>query len=101
MIIEPTILAVGVSSFALHFIGKWKETTAPFGKWISNRESVLYWTTSTLLCFLSLLLQPDLSEAFGMKPLTYAAVMCYGGGHIVSRILGIKHAAAEKKDKPE
>ena len=101
MIIEPTLLAVGAVSFGLHFIGKWKETTMPFGQWFINKQSIVYWLSSLGLCALALLMQPEWAEALGMKAMTYAVVTCYGGGHLVSRFLGIKDAAAERKAAKE
>lgn len=97
MIIEPTLIAAGTVGFGLHFIGKWKETTLPFTKWIGNKEALTYWITSTLLCFGALLLTEEVAEPLGFQPITWALVVCYGGGHAVSRFLNIKQAEAERK----
>jgi hypothetical protein len=94
---NTTTAAIGLVSFALHFIGKWKGTTKPFWEWLWNKESMTYWVTSGLFCILALLMINEWSEPLGMKPMTYAVITCYGGGHLVSRFLGIKDAAAEKK----
>lgn len=99
--IASELILVGAAALGLHFVGKWKETTEPFLSWLWSKKSVSYWVTSVLLCAIALVIQPELADAegmvLGMKPMTYAVVMCYGGGHAVSRLLGITEAAAEKK----
>lgn len=100
MTMIPTDLAlVGAVAFGLHFLGKWRSTPLPFIRWITAKDNVIYFVSSLLLCALALLLQPELSAALGMQPLTYAAIMCYGGGHAVSRFLEIKGAETEKRAK--
>lgn len=91
------MILIGVLSLSLHFLGKWKETTDPFKVWFWNKSSVIYWITSAILCALALFMHDDWAPALGMTGNTYAVVVCYGGGHVVSRFLHIKNAAAEKK----
>lgn len=95
--VDPILILVGGVAFALHFLGKWQSTTDKFIPWITTKANVTYFATSVLFCALAILLQPELSEALGMKPLTYAAIMCYGGGHFVARFLEMKQASEEKK----
>ena len=96
--VDPILILVGGVAFALHFLGKWQSTTDTFVRWITTKENVTYFVSGILLCALAILLQPELSEALGMKPLTYAAIMCYGGGHFVARFLEMKQASEEKKN---
>jgi hypothetical protein len=97
MTVDPILILVGGVAFALHFLGKWQSTTEKFIPWITTKANVTYFATSVLFCALAILLQPELSEVLGMKPLTYAATMCYGGGHFVARFLEVKQAVEIKK----
>lgn len=94
---DPTVLALGTLAFAAHFVGKWSETPLPFRTWIAEKATKVYWITATLLCIVALIMQPQWSGAMGMEPNTYSLVMGYGGGHLVSRFLGVTKAQAEKR----
>ena len=97
MILDPTTAIVGTLAFALHLVGKYKENTTaiPFPKWIG--QNIGYALTSIAFCALGLLLKDEIMEPLGFsKPLTFAAVLCYGAGHLVSRILGIANATKIK-----
>ena len=94
---DTNLILIGAISFALHFIGKWQSTTCAFLPWITTKENTTYFISSLLLCALALILQPELSEAFGMLPRTYATIACYGGGHLVARYLEVKQAVEIKQ----
>ena len=50
------------------------------------------------MCGLGLIMRDEIMEPLGFtKPLTYAFVLCYGAGHLVSRLLGIAEAAKSRK----
>lgn len=95
---NETIIVGGVA-FLLHLLGKWRSTPLPFIPWITAKKNAVYFAMALLLCFLALLLQGELSTVLGMQPLTYAAVMCYGGGHAVSRVLDIRSAEGIKRSR--
>ena|ERR1700754_908802 len=98
---DPLVLTVGALSFGLHFLGKWGETTEPFPAWFLTKQSLIYWVTSLILCILSLIWQPELAPVLGMQPITYAIVSCYGGGHLVSRLINLRQASVERKAAKE
>jgi hypothetical protein len=102
MMIEPLSAVIGTLAFGLHLYGKYGERTAlqPFMPWV--RDNVGYILSSIALCAIGLLAQVDIMEAIGMtKAPIYAAVLCYGGGHAVSRIIGLREANKERKAKVE
>lgn len=88
---------IGTVAFALHFLGRWKETPLPFIEWVTSKDSIIYWITSTLLCVLAMMMGPEWAHVAGMSLNTWTAVTCYGGGHLVSRLLNIQSAAAERR----
>lgn len=95
------VYILGTVAFALHFLGKWKETPLPFLEWVRSKDSLIYWITSTLLCALAMLMGREWAPVAGMSLNTWTVVTCYGGGHLVSRLLNIQSAAAERRaDKP-
>ena len=94
-----TVYILGTVAFALHFLGKWQETSQPFREWVTSKASIIYWITSTLLCVLAMLMAAEWAPVAGMSINTWAVVTCYGGGHLVSRLLNIQSAAAERTVK--
>ena len=98
MILDPTTAIVGTIAFGLHVYGKFKERTdsEKFLPWIGHQGG--YLVTSIAFCALGLLMQGELMEPLGFtKPLTFAFVLCYGAGHLVSRVLGITAASKARK----
>ena len=92
------LLIVGVVCFALHVFGKYEERTAPmpFFPWLGTNVGYLF--TSLGLCIVGVLLRHEIMEPLGFtKPLTFAFVLCYGAGHLVSRVLGITAASKARK----
>ena len=88
---------LGTVAFFLHFLGRWKETPLPFLQWVRTKDSIIYWITSTLLCILAMMMGPEWAPVAGMSQNTWTVVTCYGGGHLVSRLLNIQSAAAERR----
>ena len=98
MIIEPTTAIVGTIAFGLHVYGRYKEDpiVETFVKWAGKQLG--YIITSVAFCALGLLMRDEIMEPLGFtKPLTFAFVLCYGAGHLVSRVLGIAEAAKSRK----
>jgi hypothetical protein len=98
MILDPTTAIVGTIAFALHVYGRYSErqNAEAFFPWLSHQ--VGYVLTSLAFCALGLLMQGEIMEPLGFtKPLTFAFVLCYGAGHLVSRVLGINAAAKARK----
>ena len=98
MIIEPTTAIVGTIAFALHVYGRYQERTAneAFFPWLGHQLGYLF--TSLAFCALGLIMQGEIMEPLGFtKPLTFAFVLCYGAGHLVSRVLGITAASKARK----
>jgi len=98
MIIDPTTAIVGTIAFGLHLYGKFGERTnaEQFFPWLSHQLG--YVITSIAFCALGLLMQGEIMEPLGFtKPLTFAFVLCYGAGHLVSRVLGITAASKARK----
>ena len=98
MIIEPTTAIVGTIAFGLHLAGKYTEDPikSPFFHW--SGKHLDYILTSLAMCGLGLIMRDEIMEPLGFtKPLTYAFVLCYGAGHLVSRLLGIAEAAKSRK----
>ena len=98
MILDPTTAIVGTLAFALHVYGKFGERTAQekFFPWLGQQLGYLF--TSISFCAIGLLLQPEIMEPLGFtKPLTFAFVLCYGAGHLVSRVLGMSAASKARK----
>lgn len=93
------IYMLGAIGLILHFLGKWKETTMPFNQWVSSKDSVIYWITSLLFCAIAMIMVDEWAPATGMSPHTYALVVCYGGGHFISRLLNMNTAAALRRAK--
>ena len=98
MILEPTTAIVGTIAFGLHVYGRYQERTQAekFLPWLGHQLG--YIATSLAFCALGLLMQGEIMEPLGFtKPLTFAFVLCYGAGHLVSRVLGINAAAKARK----
>ena len=98
MIIEPTTAIFGTIAFGLHVYGRYQERTNAelFFPWLSHQLG--YLVTSLAFCALGLLMQGEIMEPLGFtKPLTFAFVLCYGAGHLVSRVLGITAASKARK----
>jgi hypothetical protein len=98
MILEPTTAIVGALAFGLHLYGKFAARTKAerFGLWA--KENVGYILSSAALCALGILLKDEVMEPLGFtKPLTYIAVMCYGGAHLISRVIGMNEGAKMRK----
>lgn len=98
MMIDPLSAAIGTLAFGLHMYGKYEERTAlqPFFPWM--KEHMGYTLSSIALCGIGLLAQTDIMDFLGMtKAPIYAAVLCYGGGHAVSRVIGMTQATKERK----
>jgi len=98
MMIEPLSAVIGTLSFGLHMYGKHKERTdlQTLGQWL--KDHIGYILSSLALCAIALLGQAEIMEALGFtKPIIYAAVVCYGGGHAVSRVIGMTQATKERK----
>lgn len=96
-----TLCLFGLFGLALHFLGKWGELTEPLGEWASSKAGKIYIGTSLLCCILAMAMYSLWAPAFGMEPYTYAIVVGYGGGHAVSKFLGMKNAATVRKFKKE
>lgn len=95
------IYALAAIGLLLHFLSKWKETTMPLGAWVSTKDSVIYWITSLLFCVVAMLMVKEWAPAMGMSEHTYSIVVCYGGGHFISRLLNMNTAAALRRAKNE
>lgn len=93
-----TIAIVGVLAFGLHLYGRYgtrKEKQA-FFPWL--KDQVGYILSSAALCTIGILLRDEVMEPLGFaKEGTYVFILCYGAGHAVSRVLGMKHGAEERK----
>jgi len=92
------LLIVGVVCFALHVFGKYEERTAPmpFFPWLGTNVGYLF--TSLGLCIVGVLLRHEIMEPLGFtKEGTFIAILCYGGAHLVSRVIGMKEAASVRK----
>ena len=101
MILDPTTAIVGVIAFGLHVYGKYKEDPVKnkFIPWIAQQLG--YVVTSLAFCALGLLMKDEIMEPLGFtKPLTFAFVLCYGAGHLVSRVLGITAATKSRHANP-
>ena len=99
--VDTQTLILGTVAFFLHFMGKWKETPLPFLEWVKTKDNIIYWITSTLLCALAMLMADEWAGVAGMTKNTWVAVTCYGGGHVVSRLLNIQSAAVERRGRKQ
>ncbi len=98
MIFEPIPATVGALCFALHVYGRYKNDPVPEKFIPYMRHNMAYLLTSIAFCALGILLKDEIAEPLGFsKPLTYVAVVCYGAGHMVSRVLGMQEAAKLRK----
>lgn len=98
MILDPTTAIVGTIAFALHVYGKYKENPVkqPFFPWLFS--SLDYVIPSLGLCIVGVLLRHEIMEPLGFsKEGTFVFVLCYGAGHAVSRLLGMKQASDARK----
>ena len=96
--IEPVSATIGTLAFGLHLYGKFKErhNLEKFWPWL--KDNLGYTLSSLALCAISLLGQSEIMDALGFtKPWIYTAVVCYGGGHAVSRVIGMTQATKERK----
>jgi hypothetical protein len=92
------LLIVGIVCFALHVYGKYGERKAPmpFIPWLGHNVGYLF--TSLGLCVVGVLLRHEIMEPLGFtKEGTFIAILCYGGAHLVSRVIGMKEAAEVRK----
>lgn len=98
MMIEPVSAIIGTLAFGLHLYGKFTErhNLEKFLPWIG--DNIGYTLSSVALCAIALLGQSEIMDELGFtKPLIYAAFVCYGGGHAVSRVIGMTQATKERK----
>ncbi len=98
MILDPTTAIVGTIAFGLYVYGRYQERTnaEAFFPWLAHQLGYLF--TSLAFCVLGLLMQGEIMEPLGFtKPLTFAFVLCYGAGHLVSRVLGMTAASKARK----
>lgn len=94
MIIDYGVITVAAIAFALHVIGKYKADPipTPFVQWATKRH-LTYLITSLALCVVGVIMRHELMDTLGMtKPLIFVFVLCYGGGLVISQVLGIKPA---------